>query len=249
MTAKANQATKLYEQGLEAFRAGDNHAAKRLTRRSLAIAEALGDDPLRGQALLGLCRTALRDRDEEYLQELCEKLGLIANRTGDEYWSVVEHHMQAEMARINGQYDTATRSYEKSMQLSESMGLESMVATECLNKSFVSVAQTDLTEARKLLARHFEISVRLDEGDLTPYGLIGLAHLLSAEGNVEGAAEVAFACRQLLKENNIVPDPADEKPLEETVQLVQRSLSKDDISRLKIATEQASCRQLVAKFL
>ena len=59
---------ELYEDGVTAFRSGDNRRCLRLTKRSLAIGKTLGDETVTGQALRGLCRVALRNHDEDHLQ-------------------------------------------------------------------------------------------------------------------------------------------------------------------------------------
>lgn len=247
--SNSNKANQLYEDGLAAFRAGDNALCISLTQQSLQIAQQLNDDLLVGQALTGLCRAALRNQDEDFLRSLSLELTALAQRTADSWWLVVNAHMNAEMARMLRDFSRANELYDQSLHLSELLGRDSMVAAECFNKSFVAVAQGDLTEAHRLLVRHFTIRQDLDDGDLNPYGLIGVANLLRAQGEFENAVEVAFLARKLLLRQGIVPDPADERPLENIEVLAHTQLSDDTRTRLQQASSNATCRQIVNRFI
>jgi len=244
MTVTAEHANELYEKGLLAFRSGDNELCVTLTIESLDIGRALGDDKVIGQALTGLCRAALRDNNAQLLQSLSGELNELARKTRDEWWRVVVAHMNAEMARMNGDLDRANDLYDKSMALSEVIGSKNMVATECFNKSFVAVAQKEYQTAHELLQRHFAIRSELDEGDINPYGLIAVANLLAAEGRLSEAAEAAFVCRKLLTENNIVPDPADETPLMKVEEQIKYTLPKNVQIRLLEQSKDTSCREI-----
>lgn len=133
------------------------------------------------------------------------------------------------------------------MALSESIGRESMVATECFNKSFIAVEHGDIGTARDLLRRHFEIRGELDDDDIDPYGLIAIVNLLHAEGRTADAAAVAFACRRLLAD--VVPDPADEAPLRAVEEHCQSELSNEALAAAEARFETATCRELAAKFV
>lgn len=243
------QANELYEEGLNAFRAGDNERCIALTTASLEIGRQLNDNDIVGQALMGLCRAALRNRDEDHLHCLSKELAELAEHTGDDWWCVVRAHMNAEMARMLGALERANELYDESMRLSEALGSENMMATECFNKSFVAVAQHNLEDARTLLQRHFTIRSKLDEGDLNPYGLIGVANLLVAEGKTEQAAEASFVCRRLLNELNVIPDPADEAPLKMVEEYFGNQLSRQVQSKLRSESDNMTCRQVVTKLI
>lgn len=244
-----DRADELYEQGLTAFREGDNERCVELTTASLDLGRELGDDAIVGQALMGLCRAALRDQDEARLDALCSELAGIADRTGDEWWRVVIAHMNAELARMNGNLDIADELYDESMNLSKSIGRQSMVATECFNKSFVAVERDDIPAARDLLGRHFRIRGTLDDDDINPYGLIAVANLLHSEGQLEDAAAVAFACRRLLAEAEVVPDPADEAPLRAVEERCQAELSNEILAEAKARFDTTTCRTLAKRFV
>jgi len=247
--ATIEQANELYEEGLRAFRSGDNGRCISLTTESLEIGQKLKDDKIIGQALVGLCRAALRNQDEDHLQSLSKYLSELNKRTGDDWWRVVIAHMNAEMARIKGDFDQANKLYDKSMRISDAIGNENMVATECFNKSFVAVAQGNLRTANELIERHFDIRSKLDEGDINPYGLIAVANLLVAKGKIQDAAEVTYVCRRLMTEMEIIPDPADETPLKMVEEHFMGNLSKEVQDKLFEQSNNTTCRELVEKLM
>ncbi|MDX1600623.1 MAG: hypothetical protein R3191_03810 [Anaerolineales bacterium] len=249
MNNSRERATELYNRGFAAFRAGDNKRAMKLIRQSLEIGRELGDQEVVGQALIGLCRTALRAEDPIQLRRYTRDLDQIAEQTGQDSLRLASLHMRAEMARIEEDFDLAGELYDESMQLSEELGRERMVATECFNKSFVLLAQDQLSEARELLKRHFEIHFGLDEGSTPPYGLIGVANLLRKEGDPEGAAEATFACRRFFRESDTVPDPADEKPLSEVEAYCRVSLPSEKLEEIEAKADESTYRELVDKLL
>ncbi len=242
-------AKDLYKQGLLAFRAGDNQRCISLTSKSLEIGYLLADQVIIGQALMGLCRASLRDNDEDLLERLNRKLVVLAEESGDDWWLVVVAHMNAEMARINEDYERANRLYDESMEMSQILGYEGMVATERFNKSLVALACGDLDQALLLLQKHFQIRDKLDEGDLDPYGLIAVVSYLVARSDIENAAETAFVCRRLLGAENIVPDPADEAPLKTSETLIQASFTQETLAQLESRSLLVNCRDLVERHI
>lgn len=136
----ADRANELYEQGLRAFRSGDNELCISLTTESLEMGQALGDDRIIGQALTGLCRAALRDNDSRQLQSLSLALADLARETGDDWWRVVVAHMNAEMARMNGKLDRANDLYDQSMALWQSPRKTSTLHASYCNATLPSEA-------------------------------------------------------------------------------------------------------------
>ena len=203
-----------YEQGVVAFRAGDNERCRRLTTESLELGRQLDDEETVGRALTGLCRAALRDVDGTAIGELTAALDELATAGGDDWWRVVSFHMRAELARMIGELDTASDLYGESLRLSEQLGSDNMVAAECFNTSLVRIEQGRLDEARRLLGRHFTIRAAHDGDDLDPTGLIAVAVLLAAEDRLGEALGVAEVCRAVFAARGEIPDPADAAPLE-----------------------------------
>ena len=247
--SRAETARTLEEEAYQAFRAGDNARSISLNNQVLALGQELDDETIVGKALTGLCRAALRDRDEGALETHSAQLLALAERSGNDKWRMFATHMNAEMARMNGDLERADILYDRSIRLGEALGSQSMVAAECFNKSFVAVAQGQFDRARTLLQRHFAIRDELDQGDLDPYGLIAVANFLAGEARVEDAAAVTYVCRRLFAERDIVPDPADEEPLNAVEDLCRRMLSEEVHQRQFNRAAGLSCREVVLAYV
>lgn len=219
-------ANELYERGLAAFRAGRNEESRRLNEAALEAARDAHDRDLEGQALAGLCRCALRDRDFSQLELLEKELQRIAETRGAKRWTTVATHMRAEMARMEGDLDRAAALYSESMLASEEAGNVPMVAAEAFNLTLLEVARGRPVHARAHLRRHLDLQRALPHDDPDPYGLIAVAALLALEGAHRRAAVVAAACRRLLRERDVVPDPADEASLAQAERTSRASLAR-----------------------
>ncbi len=243
------QANRLYEDGLAAFRAGDNQRCITLTNKSLELARSLNDDQLIGQALTGLCRSALRDKDQTRLGQYSNELTTLYKKTNDLWWRVIIAHMNAELFRMNGDYENAIRLYDESLELNERLGNENMVATECFNKSLAALGGNDTIVARDLIRRHFEIRLQKDKADPDPTGLIALSLLLLTEGLHTAAFEAACVCRRQFQERGNVPDPADEEPLRLVEMKCKQILPGTDAEKISTKSAHLSCLDLVRKHL
>lgn len=235
----------LYLRALEAFRAGENERSRQLNQELLGLACESDDDELLGRALTGLCRCALRDQDRGEIERLSEALRSVADRTGDANWNIVAIHMTAESARILGELELAASLYLESQRLSELAGHRGLVATEAFNLCMLELSRGRLQEAGELLRRHFAIRSELDEHDPDPYGLIGMAALLTEEARFHEAAVTAFACRRLLASRGSIPDPADERPLASAERTCRETLSDEAWQSAREAAASLSCADVV----
>jgi tetratricopeptide (TPR) repeat protein len=151
-------------------------------------------------------------------------------------------HMNAEMWRLIGNMDRAEAYYNESMKISFETGSRGMYTIDHFNKSFVSIAKGDFESARQLIKKYYQLRKEDNPESEDAYGLIALAYLLEQEGNYKGAHEVAELTRKLFKEQNLFPEPPDEKPLlmvELKVKEMLEPSSLEDISKMA-AAESAS---------
>ena len=198
MDDTSEKAAELYEEGVAAFRAGDNERSRELTFESLRIGRTIGDTTAIGRGLMGLCRVALRDGDGGSIRGLTKELTALADTSDDGWWHVASLHMRAEHSRMTGALDEAIGLYNESRVRSEQLGLTNMVAAESFNLSLAHIGKGELQEASEALRHHFSIRLSLDGEDLDPTGLIAVAALLLAQGNTADALGVAKACRAAL---------------------------------------------------
>ena len=223
---------KMLSNAYKQFQLGNDKESIELAIKVLEIGKKINNDTLVGKALTSLCRNSQRKLDTIRLAELSEELINLSNSSGDKQWIMYQAHMNAEMWRLIGKMDKAESYYNQSMEISNEIGAKGMYMIDHFNKSFVATTKGDFNSARNLINKYYQLRKEMNRNPEDAYGLIALAYLLEKEGNYEGAHEVCVVTRRLFKEQNIFPEPPDEKPL----LLVEKSTEKkvDKISRDEI---------------
>ena len=204
---------EMLNQAYQLFKEGDDKGSVELANRVLEIGRKTKNDTLIGKALTSLCRNSQRKLDTIRLAELSAELKDLAVSSGNQKWLMYMAHMNAEMWRLIGNMDRAESFYNESMKISLETGSRGMYTIDHFNKSFVSIAKGDFETAKQLIKKYYQLR-KEDNPELEDaYGLIALAYLLEQEENYKGAHEVAEVTRRLFKEQNLFPEPPDEKPL------------------------------------
>ena len=240
---------KMLSNAYELFQQGNDKESIELANKVLEIGKKTNNDTLVGKALTSLCRNSQRKLDTIRLAELSEELINLSNSSGDKQWLMYQAHMNAEMWRLIGNMDKAESYYTQSMEISNEIGAKGMYMIDHFNKSFVATSKGDFNSARDLIKKYYELRKQMKRNPEDAYGLIALAYLLEKEGNYEGAIEVSTVIRRLFKEQNVFPEPPDEKPL----LFVEKSTDKkvDKISRNEIIERSynESVNSLLNKYL
>ncbi len=231
------------------FKEGNDEASIRLANKVLEYGRAVHNDTLVGGALSSLCRNAQRTLDTTKLAELSIALAELAESTGDQKWMMKRAHMNAEMWRLVGNMKKAEAFYIESMTISEAIGARGMFTIDHFNKSFVSTETGNFIEARRLITKYYALRKEADTTSEDAYGLIALAYLLEQEGNLEGAHEVATVTRRLFQEQNIFPEPPDEKPLINVEASILDNLGTAKLETIKNESLNQSVNGLLAKYL
>lgn len=231
------------------FKEGNDEASIRLANKVLEYGRAVHNDTLVGGALSSLCRNAQRTLDTTKLAELSFALAELAKSTGDQKWMMKRAHMNAEMWRLVGNMKKAEAFYIESMTISEAIGARGMFTIDHFNKSFVSTETGNFIEARRLITKYYALRKEADTTSEDAYGLIALAYLLEQEGNLEGAHEVATVTRRLFQEQNIFPEPPDEKPLINVEASILDNLETAKLETIKNESLNQSVNGLLAKYL
>lgn len=231
------------------FKEGNDEASIRLANKVLEYGRAVHNDTLVGGALSSLCRNAQRTLDTTKLAELSIALAELAESTGDQKWMMKRAHMNAEMWRLVGNMKKAEAFYIESMTISEAIGARGMFTIDHFNKSFVSTETGNFIEARRLITKYYALRQEADSTSEDAYGLIALAYLLEQEGNLEGAHEVATVTRRLFQEQNIFPEPPDEKPLINVEASILDNLGTAKLETIKNESLNQSVNGLLAKYL
>ncbi len=204
---------EMLTQAYQFFKEGNDSASIRLANRVLEIGRETKNDTLVGRALTSLCRNSQRQLDTTRLAELSAQLSDLAATSGNQKWLMYRAHMNAEMWRLIGNMDRAEAFYNESMKISYATNSMGMYTIDHFNKSLVSTAKGDFETASELIKKYYQLRFEADSTSEDAYGLIALAYLLEQQGNYEGAHEVAVATRKLFEQQNLFPEPPDEKPL------------------------------------
>ena len=231
------------------FKEGNDEASIKLANEVLEYGRAVHNDTLVGGALSSLCRNAQRTLDTTKLAELSIALAELAESTGDQKWMMKRAHMNAEMWRLVGNMKKAEAFYIESMTISEAIGARGMFTIDHFNKSFVSTETGNFIEARRLITKYYALRKEADTTSEDAYGLIALAYLLEQEGNLEGAHEVATVTRRLFQEQNIFPEPPDEKPLINVEASILDNRGTAKLETIKNESLNQSVNGLLAKYL
>jgi hypothetical protein len=239
---KLNQAYQL-------FKEGDDEGSIQLANEVLVIGRETKNDTLIGKALTSLCRNSQRKLDTIRLGELSDELVKLAASSGNQKWLMYRAHMNAEMWRLIGNMDRAEGFYNESMKISFETGSMGMYTIDHFNKSFVSIAKGDFETARELIKKYYELSSKEGEEPKDAYGLIALSYLLEQEKNYNGAHEVATVTRRLFKEQNLFPEPPDEKPLLMVEEKIKEVLGETMLKEISSASSSESVSTLLEKYL
>jgi tetratricopeptide (TPR) repeat protein len=240
---------ELLKEAYQEFKEGNDEESIKLANKVLEYGRAVNDDTLVGGALSSLCRNAQRTLDTIRLAELSIELAELSESSGDQKWMMKRAHMNAEMWRLIGNMEKAEAFYIESMAISKSIGAMGMFTIDHFNKSFVSTETGDFVEARRLITKYYALRQEADSTSEDAYGLIALAYLLEQEGDLEGAFEVATVTRRLFKEQNIFPEPPDEKPLISVEISILHKLESDKIKTIGNESLNKSVNNLLTKHL
>jgi tetratricopeptide (TPR) repeat protein len=250
----AEQATEaspreMLNEAYQLFKEGDDAASILLATQVLELGRESKNDTLVGRALTSLCRNAQRSLDTTRLAELSSELEALAASSGNTQWLMYRAHMNAEMWRLIGDMDRAEVFYTESMKISLALGATGMYTIDHFNKSFVSTAKGDYKTANALIKKYYLLRKEADAKSEDAYGLIALAYLLEQKGNYKGAHEVAVVTRRLFKEQNLFPEPPDEKPLLLVEAKVKEVLTLDKLAEISTHSVSASVSSLLDKYL
>lgn len=240
---------EMLKQAYQLFKEGKDSQSIALANTVLEIGRETENDTLIGKALTSLCRNAQRKLDTTRLSELSEELKALSVSTGNKQWLMYRAHMNAEMWRLIGNMNRAEMFYNESMQISEEIGAMGMYTIDHFNKSFVSTAKGDYETANNLIKKYYALRAEDGKEPDDAYGLIALAYLLEQQKNYLGAHEVALVTRRLFKEQNLFPEPPDEKPLLMVENKVKEILKTEELRIISTEAESISVAQLLDKYL
>lgn len=240
---------EMLSQAYQLFKEGDDEGSIKLANKVLEIGRDTKNDTLIGKALTSLCRNSQRKLDTIRLAELSAELMDLAASSGNQKWLMYRAHMNAEMWRLIGNMDRAEVYYNESMKISLETNSIGMYTIDHFNKSFVSIAKGDFETAKELIKKYYQLRKEEEREFEDAYGLIALAYLLEQQENYKGAHEVAEVTRRLFKEQNLFPEPPDEKPLLMVELKVKKMLKQSTLEEITASSASESVSSLLKKYL
>ena len=240
---------EMLNEAYQLFKEGNDKASIELANKVLAIGKSTNNDTLIGKALTSLCRNSQRSMDTTRLAELSAELQKLANQSGNRQWLMYRAHMNAEMWRLIGNMNKAEKFYNQSLEISFEIGAMGMYTIDHFNKSFVCIEKGNFDAAKLLIQKYYNLREENGFKEDDPYGLIALAYLLEQQQNYEGAFEVTTTTRRLFKEQNMFPEPPDEKPLIMVENKVEEVLNKDLKEEILKIADSATVVSLINKYL
>jgi len=240
---------EMLSQAYQLFKEGDDEGSIQLANTVLKIGKETKNDTLIGKALTSLCRNAQRKLDTARLGELSNQLVDLATSSGDQKWLMYRAHMNAEMWRLIGNMNRAEAFYNESMKISFETGSMGMYTIDHFNKSFVSAAKGDFETAKELIKKYYQLRAEANKNPEDAYGLIALAYLLEQQKNYEEAHEIATVTRRLFKEQNLFPEPPDEKPLLLVEAKAKEMLNQETLDEISSNSESQTVSSLLEKYL
>ncbi|MEZ7931983.1 MAG: hypothetical protein QMC21_10745 [Flavobacteriales bacterium] len=240
---------EMLSQAYQLFKEGDDEGSIQLANTVLKIGKETKNDTLIGKALTSLCRNAQRKLDTARLGELSNQLVDLATSSGDQKWLMYRAHMNAEMWRLIGNMNRAEAFYNESMKISFETGSMGMYTIDHFNKSFVSTAKGDFETAKELIKKYYQLRAEANKDPEDAYGLIALAYLLEQQKNYEEAHEIATVTRRLFKEQNLFPEPPDEKPLLLVEAKAKEMLNQETLDEISSNSESQTVSSLLEKYL
>jgi|TARA_B110000240_G_scaffold196939_1_gene250539 tetratricopeptide (TPR) repeat protein len=240
---------EMLSQAYQLFKEGDDEGSIQLANTVLKIGKETKNDTLIGRALTSLCRNAQRKLDTARLGELSDQLVDLATSSGDQKWLMYRAHMNAEMWRLIGNMNRAEAFYNESMKISFETGSMGMYTIDHFNKSFVSTAKGDFETTKELIKKYYQLRAEANKDPEDAYGLIALAYLLEQQKNYEEAHEIATVTRRLFKEQNLFPEPPDEKPLLLVEAKAKEMLNQETLDEISSNSESQTVSSLLEKYL
>lgn len=240
---------EMLSQAYQLFKEGDDEGSIQLANTVLKIGKETKNDTLIGRALTSLCRNAQRKLDTARLGELSDQLVDLATCSGDQKWLMYRAHMNAEMWRLIGNMNRAEAFYNESMKISFETGSMGMYTIDHFNKSFVSTAKGDFETTKELIKKYYQLRAEANKDPEDAYGLIALAYLLEQQKNYEEAHEIATVTRRLFKEQNLFPEPPDEKPLLLVEAKAKEMLNQETLDEISSNSESQTVSSLLEKYL
>lgn len=213
---------------------------------ALALARETGDDKSQAFALYQLGLLALNDGDFTACGQLLDE-GLTHARASDDRQMLgLLCNGLGEFARLQGNFAQAEDFYQQALALNRGAGDLARQTTNLINLGATALVRNDLAAAGAFYREGLEISAKMADMNGTLYCLEGVAGALLAVRDPARAARLFGATEALREANNLLLEPADRAPYEQSVALVRRSLPATHSAQLFAEGRRCSLDEAVA---
>jgi tetratricopeptide (TPR) repeat protein len=221
------RARALNAAGRLSFDQGDHEHGKVYNREALKLYREMGDQTGSAWTLIYLAAHALGSPGES--QEgiaLCEE-GLELFRILDDQAGIsMALNGLGELARLDGDYERASKSYHKAIDIARGAGNQLYETIALGNLGYIAHQQGDYAQAEAILLQAMTNLLELENTRYLPQGLAMLAGPVAAQGYLEKAVRLLGASEALLESMGIMLQAGDQFEVERYVSAIQEQLDK-----------------------
>jgi tetratricopeptide (TPR) repeat protein len=217
----------LYGAGVLAFLQGDAHAAGPLLEDSLGAARRLGEQRLEADALIGLARLAIVERDPVRMEQRARESAQAAEAGSDERRLATALHHVAEALRRQRRFDEALPVYREAIERHRSLGDRRSVALELHNLGHAARQMGDSATAAQRFRESLALAVEVKHERLVGYCLLDFAGLAVDDGQADSAAWLVGASDALFAAIGAAHDPEYEEERESVRDAAERALGQE----------------------
>jgi len=221
----------LYGAAILAFLQGDADDARRLLAQSLSDARELGERTLEADALIGLARVAIVDRDPVEMERRARESSEAARAASDERRLGTALHHVAEALRRQGRYDEALPFYRDAIERHRALGDRRSVALELHNLGHTARQTGEREAAADRFRESLALAAELKHERLVGYCLLDFAGLAVDDGHPARAARLVGASDALFAAIGAALDPEYREERELVHAAAQQALGLEEYRR------------------
>jgi tetratricopeptide (TPR) repeat protein len=223
--------TALYGAGVLAFLQGDAESARPLLEASLGAARELGDHRLEADALIGLARVAIVERDPARMEKRARESARAAELGSDERRLATAVHHVAEGLRRQGRFEESLPVYREAIERHRSLGDRRSVALELHNLGHATRQLGDSAAAAERFHESLALAVDVKHERLVGYCLLDFAGLAVDDGRADRAAWLVGASDALFAAIGAAHDPEYEEEREAAASAAERAVGREAFER------------------
>jgi tetratricopeptide (TPR) repeat protein len=205
---------------------GNFDLTRTYVEEGLTLARETGDKKSQAFSLYQLGLLALNEDDFINSRRLLEEGLTHAKASNDKQMLGLLFNGLGEFSRLQEDYGRAEDFYKHALAFNREVGDLARQTTNLINLGATALARKDLKAAGSFYRDGLEISSKMADMNGTLYCLEGVAGTYLAVRNPERAALLFGAAEALREANNLLIEPADRVPYEQSVALVRASLTE-----------------------